>query len=314
MMNRLFRSLALGALLAAPPVLAQSQVAPATPATSPATAPAPAAKPIIADPALWVIKDKDTTIYLFGTVHVLRPEVRWFDGGVKAAYDASSEVRLEMVAPDPSAMQELVVKLALDPAGKPLSEKLGPDMASLWRKTAGEMGLPVAGFEALKPWFAATVLSVVAIQKAGLNPESGAEKILTTAAKTDGKTLSGFETAEEQLGFFNMLSEPVQIAFLKSTLTELPKAVPMLDAMIGSWGKGEPEALAAQINASLVETPEVGRVLLTERNKRWASWIARRMEQPGTLFIAVGAGHLAGKDSVQAYLKALKLKAKRIPS
>jgi len=299
----------LATAFAGAPALAQTQTAPAP---TPAAKPAP--KPVMADPALWVVKDKDTTIYLFGTVHVLRPEIRWFDGGVKAAYDASSEVRLEMVAPEPAAMQELVVKFGLDPAGKPLSEKLGPETAALWRKTAGELGLPVQGFEAAKPWFAATVISVVAITKAGLDPDSGVEKILTTAAKTDGKALTGFETAEEQLGFFNTLPEPTQIAFLKSSLNELPKMMPMLNGMIGSWSKGDPDALAAQLNASMLDTPELGRVLLTERNKRWASWIAERMKTPGTLFIAVGAGHLAGKDSVQAYLKALKLRAKRIPS
>ncbi len=307
-MNRLIRCAALLTLLAAPPSLAQA------PAAAPAPAPKVAVKPVMADPALWVVKDKDTTIYLFGTVHVLKPEIRWLDGGVKAAYDASSEVRLEMIEPDPATMQELVVKMALDPAGKPLSEKIGPETAALWRKTAGELGLPVQGFEALKPWFAATVVSIVAIQKAGFNPETGVERVLTTAAKRDGKTLSAFETPEEQLGFFNGLSEPVQIAFLKSSLTELPKAAPMMNDMLGSWAKGDPDALAVQLNAALVMTPEVARVLLTERNKRWASWIAKRMEQPGTLFVAVGAGHLAGKESVQAYLKALKLKAKRIRS
>lgn len=299
----------LATAFACAPALAQTQAPPA-----PAAAVKPAPKPVMANPALWVVKDKDTTIYLFGTVHVLRPEIRWFDGGVKAAYDASPEVRLEMIEPEQAVMQELVVKLALDPAGKPLSEKLGPETAALWKKTAGEIGLPVQGFEALKPWFAATVISVLAIQKAGFNPESGVEKVLTVAAKRDGKQLTGFETAEEQLGFFNGLPEPVQIAFLRSSLTELPKAVSMMDIMMGSWAKGEPDALAAQMNASLVMTPEVSRVLLTERNKRWASWIAKRMDQPGTIFIAVGAGHLAGKDSVQAYLKALRFKAKRIPS
>lgn len=302
-----FAAALLAFALVAPSALAQTQAAP-TPA------PKPVAKPVNADPALWVVKDKDTTIYLFGTVHVLKPEIRWLDGGVKAAYDASSEVKLEMIEPDPATMQELVVKMALDPAGKPLSEKIGPETATLWRKTAGELGLPVQGFEALKPWFAATVISIVAIQKAGFNPETGVEKVLTAAAKRDGKALSGFETAEEQLGFFNSLPEPVQIAFLKSSLTELPKAAPMMNDMLASWTKGDPDALGVQMNAALVATPEVARVLLTERNKRWASWIAKRMETPGTLFVAVGAGHLAGKDSVQAYLKGLKLKAKRIPS
>lgn len=312
-MKHLLRCASVLALLAGPSAMAQSPAAQQA-QTTPAPAPKPAAVPIKATPALWVVKDKDTTIYLFGTVHVLRPEIRWFDGGVKAAYDASSEVRLEMVTPDKAAMQELVVKLALDPGGKPLSEKLGPETGALWRKAAGDLGLPVQGFEALKPWFAATVLSVAAIQKAGFDPESGSEKVLTAAATRDGKTLSGFETAEEQLGFFNALPEPVQIAFLKSSLTELPKGTAMLNTMLTSWVKGDPEALAATLNSSLVETPEIGRVLLTERNKRWADWIAARMKQPGTLFVAVGAGHLAGKDSVQAYLKALKLRAKRIPS
>jgi len=289
------------------PALAQTPSAPASVAK-------PAAKPVMAKPALWVVKDKDTTIYLFGTVHLLRPEIRWLDGGIKAAYDASPEVRLEMIEPEPAAMQELIVKLALDPAGKPLSEKLGTETATLWRKTAGEMGLPVQQFEALKPWFAATVVSVTAVQKAGFDPESGVEKQLTTAAKRDGKTMTGFETAEEQLGFFNGLPEAAQIGFLKSSLTELPTSAATLNAMIASWSKGDPDTLATLMNESLVMTPEIGRVLLTDRNKRWASWIAERMKTPGTLFVAVGAGHLAGKDSVQAYLKALKLKAKRVRS
>ncbi len=282
--------------------------APAAPALQAGT------KPVVARPALWMVRDKDTTIYLFGTVHVLRPEVRWFERAVKAAYDMSSEVRLEMVSPDPAAMQELVFKLGLDPAGKPLSEKLGADTAALWRRTTGDLGLPAQQFEAMKPWFAATALSVVAIEKAGLNPDSGVEKVLTAAAKADGKTLSGFETAEEQLGFFNGLPEHVQIAFLRSSLSELPRAGPMIDAMIESWTKGDPDGLAAQLNESIVDTPELGQILLTGRNIRWASWIAQRMEQPGTLFVAVGAGHLAGKGSVQAYLKALKFKVRRVPS
>ncbi len=306
-MKRLFAGL-IALALASTPAMAQQQSAPAP------AAPAAPVAPIKATPALWVVKDKDTTIYLFGTVHVLRPEVQWFQGPVKSAYDSASEVRLELVAPDDATMQEIVVKLALDPGGKPLTEKLGPAVAADWKKALASLGLPPAGMEALKPWFAATVVSLISIQKSGLNPESGVEKQLTAAAKRDGKTLSGFETAEEQLGFFNSFSDADQVAFLKSTIDELPKGRAMLDAMVVSWSKGDPDALSAMLNSSLATTPELGRVLLTERNQRWAAWIAKRMEQPGTIFVAVGAGHLAGKGSVQDALKALKVKAKRIPS
>ncbi len=304
-MKRLFAGL-IAFALSTVPACAQQQAAPAP------AAPVAAPKPVKATPALWVVRDKDTTIYLFGTVHVLRPEVQWFEGPVKTAYDSASEVRLEMVAPDPASMQELVVKLALDPGGKPLSEKLGPDTAAAWKKALVALDLNAANMEALKPWFAATVVSLIAIQKSGLNPESGVEKTLTAATKRDGKALTGFETAEEQLGYFNGFSDAQQVAFLKSTIDELPKGRAMLDAMIAAWAKGNPDALSALLNGSMAATPELGRVLLTERNQRWAAWIAKRMETPGTLFIAVGAGHLAGKGSVQDALKALKLKAKRV--
>lgn len=306
-MKKKLMSFLLVTAFAVGPALAQPQA-------TPAPAPKPAPKPVNADPALWVVKDKDTTIYLFGTVHILRPEIAWFDGGVKRAYDASREIKLEMVQPSEAVMQELVVKLALDPGGKPLSDKLGPETAALWKKTGTELGLPVAGFEAMKPWFAATVVSVLAIQKAGYDPKSGAEEVLSAAAKRDGKTVSGLETAEEQLGFFNSLSEPLQVNFMKATLEMLPQSVPMFDAMIDNWASGRSDALAEQLNTALAATPEVAKVLLTDRNTRWAGWIAERMKTPGTVFLAVGAGHLAGKGSVQEELKRYRLKAKRIAS
>ncbi len=295
--------------LSASPVFARERAVPAPAAPSAPSAPEGAAKP-----ALWVVRDKDTTIYLFGTVHVLRPELQWFGGAVKTAYDSASEVRLELISPDPATMQELIVKLALDPGGKPLSEKLGPVTAEAWRKALATIDLNPAGMEALKPWFAATVVSLLSIKKAGYDPESGVEKALTGAARRDGKALSGFETPEEQMGFFNGFSETQQIDFLKSTIDELPKERSVLDAIVADWAKGDPDGLSALLNASLSTTPDLGRVLLLDRNKRWAAWIANRMAQPGTLFIAVGAGHLAGKGSVQDALKSLKLKAKRVPS
>jgi uncharacterized protein YbaP (TraB family) len=52
--------------------------------------------------------------------------------------------------------------------------------------------------------------------------------------------------------------------------------------------------------------------MFTERNANWAGWIAQRLQEPGTVFVAVGAGHLAGRDSVQAKLTELGVKSARI--
>jgi uncharacterized protein len=277
--------------------------------------PTPAAVATVnADPALWVIKDADTTIYLFGTVHVLKDNIKWFDGGVKAAYDASSEVVLELDTSNPQAMQGAIMKMAIDPDGPALTQKLGPDMAASLEKALMDAGLPIAAFEKFEPWVLPVVMTGAVLVKAGYNPASGVEMQLTSALKKDGKTLGTLETAEEQMGFFDNLPEAVQIAYLKTTIAELPKTGPVLDEMVSAWAKGKPEALDALMNEGMKATPELEKVLINDRNVRWADWIEKRMAKPGTVFMAVGAGHLAGKNSVQEKLKAKKLAATRIPS
>lgn len=278
-------------------------------------APAPAASPkLMADPALWVVKDKDTTIYLLGTVHVLKPGTIWLDGGVKKAYDASSEVVLELIQPEAAVAQAAIGKYAIDPDGPPLTQKLSPELRAKYEAVAKDLGLPVAAFEKFTPWFASTILSLTAIGKVGYNPESGVERQITDAAKRDVKKLGALETLEEQLGFFASLPEAAQLALLKGTIEQMPEMKTFFDTMVANWAKGDPDALARMLNEAMRDSPELVDVLLTKRNERWAKWIDDRLDSPGTVFIAVGAGHLAGKGSVQDYLKARKLKAKRIPS
>lgn len=303
------------AALAATTLLAGSalaQVAPPVPAPAPVAA-APAPK-LMADPALWVVKDADTTIYLLGTVHVLKPGTEWLDGGVKKAYDASSEVVLELIQPEPAAAQAAIGKYAVDPDGPPLTQKLSPEVRARYEKVAGELGLPVAALEKFEPWFASTLLSLTAITKAGYNPESGVEQQITAAAKRDAKRLGALETMEEQLGFFASLPEAAQLTLLKAAIDQMPEAKTFFDSMVDAWAKGDPARLAVMMNDAMRESPELVDVLLTKRNERWAKWIDDRLDQPGTIFIAVGAGHLAGSNSVQDFLKARKLNAVRIPS
>ena len=278
-------------------------------------APAPAAAPAAttdADPALWVVKDNDTTIYLFGTVHVLRPGLSWFDEAVKTAFDASDEVVLELVMPDDATAQAAVMKHAVNTSGTTLTAMLPEDERAAYLQSLTNIGVPPAALDQYQPWFAATNLSIMTLMKAGYDANSGAEKVITAAAKEAGKPVSGLETMDQQLGFFSGLSQPSQIALLTSTVEELPNATKMTDDMVAKWGAGDPQGLGELMNESLRETPELSKVLLADRNARWAEWINTRMAKPGTVFIAVGAGHLAGNDSVQAMLAKRELTATRV--
>ncbi|KTE20448.1 polysaccharide biosynthesis protein GumN [Sphingopyxis sp. H050] len=266
-----------------------------------------------AKPAIWSVSDADTTIYLFGSVHVLKPGLSWFDGAVKQAFDKSDELILELVLPDdPAETAGVMMPLALDQTGKTIPSRLTPDELKAYQAAMVSVGLPPAQFDAFEPWFAAVTLSVLPLTKLGYDPNSGVEKQLTGFAKTANKPVSGFETLEEQLGFFDALPEAQQVAFLNSTVKELDQLGPMLDKMVVLWGKGDPDALAVTMNESLAATPELAKVLLWDRNARWADKIKERLRQPGTVFVAVGAGHLAGDHSVQEYLKLRGLTARRI--
>jgi len=265
-----------------------------------------------ADPALWVVRDADTTIYLFGSIHALKPGIDWFDSGVKAAFDKSDQLMLEMVEPDPATLQGMVMRMALNPSGPTVTEQLPEKERAPYAKAMTDIGIPPAYLEHFDPWFPAIAISAGSLPKLGYDPANGVEKTLTAAANAVHKPITGLETAEQQLGYFDTLPVPVQVKFLATTVDEIDQMGPQLEKMIGYWSAGDPDTLGAMMNEDMRDTPELAKVLLTDRNARWADWIEKRLAQPGTVFIAVGAGHLAGPDSVQAVLARHNIKAERV--
>jgi uncharacterized protein len=263
------------------------------------------------DPALWVVKDEDTTIYLFGTVHILKPGLGWFDEAVKDAFDKSDRLVLEMVEPSPAETQQLFSKLAIDTSGKTLRSKMTDSDRPIYEAAVGKIGLPVAALDPLDPWAAAVTLSVVNMQKQGFDANSGVEKQLTAAANASKKPIGGVETMEYQLGIFDTIPEADQIRFLIETAKMTDDTGKMMDRMVELWGTPDPDALGQLMNEGMTSRALYD-ALLTNRNANWAKWIDAQMEKPGVTFMAVGAGHLSGTTSVQALLPAYGLTAQRV--
>lgn len=302
------------ALLALAPLPACAQ-APSKPVDQPAQAGkdgAPSRAANDADPALWVVKDADTTIYLFGTIHVLKPGLTWFDEAVKAAFDRSDTLVTEIVSPDPAAMQALVQRVGASTGEPPLSQRIPADKRAAYDAAVAKLGVPAKALDGIKPWLAAVTLSMAPLRTMGYDGANGPEQVLEQAAKTQGKREMGLETAEQQFGYFNSLSAQAQMTFLTSTLDEMPKMGELMARMVTDWAEGDPDGLAAEMNDNLKDEPEVAEKILFARNRNWAGWIAERMKQPGTVFIAVGAGHLAGPGSVQDRLAERGLKPERV--
>ncbi|WP_186456720.1 TraB/GumN family protein [Sphingomonas suaedae] len=256
-----------------------------------------------ADPALWVVKDEDTTIYLFGTIHVLKPGMNWFDEGIREAFDASDEVVLEIARPDPNAIAALTAQLGT---------RGGPPFAPEVDAAARDLGMPEGAIDKQEPWLAAITLNQLAVTKAGYCNAQGVEAALSDAAEDAGKPVKALESARGQLMLFDGLPGAAQSAMLDATVKALPGTKARLDRFVAAWAKGDAESVGAEMNRTAQAAPEVAEALITRRNARFADWVAARMDQPGTVFFAVGAGHLAGRGSVQDLLGEKGLTVERV--
>ena len=292
--------LALAAALVAAPARALAQAAPATAAAAPAAV-LPATG---SGPALWVIKDADSTLYLFGTVHVLRPTTAWGSAKVDAAFAAASDVYFEISNPDDqAAILPLIQQYGISPQ-TPLSSLLTPAEIADLDAAAKTMGASAAQLDPLRPWMAGLTLSVAPLIKAGYDPASGVEAILKARAEAGGKSVRGFETLDEQVRVLATLPEDAQLQFLRSTLESFDAATTELDGLVAAWAAGDVAGIQALgVDEMKATAPAIYDALLTRRNAGFADDIQGLLAGSGTAFIAVGAAHLAGPDSVQAMLE-----------
>jgi len=273
---------------------------------------APVAKDL--DPALWVVKDADTTIYLFGTVHALKPGLDWFNDEVKTAFDKAGDLVVEVDIPDDkAALGQQVRKYGLLPAGQTLPAKLSTEGRKLLGDDLASLGLPRTTLDPYKPFFAAVSLTMLHLMAEGTSSEDGVEKLLEAAAKTSGKKVGSLETMAFQLSLFDALPEKEQVRMLEEGLKNKEFADGNLDEIVAAWGKGDAEAVAKIITATDNDSPLLYQKLLVERNANWASWVQNRLKSPGTTFVAVGAAHLAGADSLQSMLGKKGITSARVP-
>lgn len=303
------KALALGsaaALLAllGPATLAQDSAPPPQPAAA-----APAAQ--LAKPALWKVSDKDTTIYLFGTIHLLPEGIDWYHGKLATAFEGSKELVTELPDIPPGEAAAVSLKMGTLPQGQSLRAGMNPDELAKYEGAMKSLGLPPGAFDRFKPWFAAVAMAILPLQKAGYSMENGIETQLDKRNKALGRPRSGLETLEFQLSMFDGLPEAAQRKYLFDVIDAIPTIPQDIGKMVDAWAKGDAAALAELMNAE-ADDPALYDALLTKRNRNWAVWIDNRLDQPGVVFIAVGAGHLGGRDSVQDLLGKAGIKAVRV--
>ncbi|MBO6505344.1 MAG: TraB/GumN family protein [Kordiimonadaceae bacterium] len=268
------------------------------------------------DPALWKISDEDSNIYLFGTIHILDPSLKWRTAKLDKAFGASETVVFEAPADttDQAKMQALVAKYGLSTDGSKLSDKVSPESLQLLDQTLQGFGMPAgasANFEPLRPWLVGLTVTALHVQSLGADPNAGVERVLAKGAAANGMTVEYLETDEQQMQIFSSMSPEAELFFLEDGLKQIQENPDMLDEMVALWRAGDVEGLDKLMVESLTTQPELYEAMLVKRNKDWVDQIEEMLAGNGNIFIAVGAAHLAGADSVQALLQSRGIAAVR---
>lgn len=275
---------------------------------------APARPPAPARPALWAVSDPDTTIYLFGTIHLLPEGAQWRSTTFDKAVAGSDQLVVETMVDekDPSKVMGALAQLAFSQNLPPLTERVSKDKRPALEAAIKRSGFPPQGLDRMESWAAAVMLMGGQFADLGLKVDKGVESTLRGEFEGRGKPVGELETNVEQFGFFDRLPESAQRTLLEGAIEQGPAFKQTFDSMMRAWAAGDVKRIAHAFNEDMAKSPELADHLIFQRNANWARWIENRLAQPGTILVAVGAGHLAGRKSVIDLLERQGFKVRRI--
>ncbi len=264
-----------------------------------------------AKPALWQVKDADTTIYLFGSVHALPKGIEWLDGPVASAVNTADALVLEVADLSDSAMNDpKIAAMAYDTEVPSLADRVGPDnLAALQRRLGNK---PHTQLDKMESWAVSLAFAQQSYAETGLSADHGVEQVILPYFKSTGRPVSGLETAFAQIKLLNDLPPAAQQTMLLRSLAPQDQRTRMFKPMLNAWAKGDMAQFERAFAGDFADNPVLYDRLIVARNRAWADWVKARMEQPGTVLMVVGAGHLVGKDSVQALLEPMGHQATRL--
>ena len=253
---------------------------------------------------LWQVSSEKGTLFLLGTVHLLKPGTHIVTPAAETAFRQAQTILLELdldEAESPASRQLFARKALLQ--GETLEAKVSSETLALAKEKTEAMGLAFDRLRNLKPWSLSLSLTLFKLQTLGFDPEHGVDRYYFEQGKQAGKKMGALETMEYQLDLFDGMSDRLQEEFLLQTLGELDRLGEETEQLVKAWSGGEVEVLEELMRKSFEDYPNLYQRLVVDRNKNWVLRTAPLLDRPGTTLVVVGTLHLVGADSVVELLK-----------
>ncbi|MCU0729614.1 MAG: TraB/GumN family protein [Sphingopyxis sp.] len=265
-----------------------------------------------ATPAMWEIADGDTRITIIGSVHLLPDHIDWYRGPVLSAANQADELWLELPPGDLPSVPALVARTSRDETVATLDRRLGADLSDQAEAPLTDLGIDPIEADRTESWMLSMAIGASIARNAGFGEDNGVENRLTAVFVDRERPVRGLETAREQLAIFDNLPPATQDAMLAATVRDMPNSNRRLQRLVTAWSTGDVDVLASIVDDEVAQLPVVHQRLVIDRNRAWANKIAAQMAVPGNVLVAVGAGHLAGPDSLLTMLEQRGVRVRRI--
>ena len=268
-------------------------------------------------PALWKVTGtrpgQTGTAYMFGTIHILPEDVEWRTPELEAAIADSDRLVIEVLGlDDTQSAGRIFSRLAISPGQENLEVRIKPSLRDDLDRIIDAANIPKRSLNRMETWAAALSLASAQTRGLGLDSSGGVEKKLTAQFTEAGKPIEALETIEGQLGYFDRLPEAQQRQMLTSVVEESGDSQQAFEQLFNAWMTGDVDQIVTLTDTGILIDPKTREYLLVLRNQDWAEQLDKRLQKPGTSFIAVGAAHLAGPDAVQATLAERGYKIEKI--
>ena len=258
--------------------------------------------------AMWRTGDEDTTVYMIGTVHLLRPSVEWKTDDYERAFAEADAVYIESDSLSEEAQAkaaELLPRYAFNPPGTTLASYFTEEEVAEVNAAMAPMGITVEQLAPMRPWFAGIMVAQTAMMSMGASPEPGLEMMIVADATEAGKPVRFLEGLEEVFGILASVDDEIQADILVDGAEDFQNMEAEMSRLVAAWYDGDADTVAGMMTEAYGDYPEAEDALLARRNANWTGRLKEVIDtEPGTFLVAVGAGHLAGDDSLQEMLQA----------
>lgn len=260
---------------------------------------------------LWRVSDDNSYVWLLGSIHFADSSFYPLDSVVENAFAWAEELGVEIDVSDDSVSAE-IGKLSMEqgvlPKGETLNQVLPRQLWNSLDSLCSAWNYPVSMLMHLRPWFAAMMISSVAIMRTGINPEYGIDNVLMGRAVEEGKVIVGLETVEEQVDALSGSenSDSAGIYYLKNTLREISSLDSMIAGIMTSWKTGNDSLMQILLDVETGECRpeddcesdaklknEIETRLYDNRNAKMAENVAEFLADDRKVFVVVGTAHLA---------------------